>query len=207
MSDGGAGCIAVAAAGECCWEAEVLEGVIQVLPPAGQCGSGLLCFDRSRCSEQGCHYLSRVAVGGRVLTMGCSDVTQSTAAGPEDCAGDCNQDGEVTIDELLAMVNIALGLSPPFRCRAADADCSGSVGVNELVGAVRHALAGDCAPELGLCYESSTCAADPSGYLSFPASRARCCKLWRDLDLPFTWCADGASDSATGSCNQCWLPC
>ena len=111
----------------------------------------------------------------------------------------------VTIDEIMAMVDRALGLFPRIGCGAADADCSGAVDITELIAAVQHALAGDCTVELGLCYESSICSAAP-GFWSF-ASRARCCELWRDLGLPFTWCADAAGDRATGSCRQCWLPC
>jgi hypothetical protein len=56
------------------------------------------------------------------------------------CAGDCNGDGHVGIDELILAVNIALGQSAVQACLAADGDDSGEVQINELLGAVRSAL-------------------------------------------------------------------
>jgi hypothetical protein len=36
--------------------------------------------------------------------------------GPPSCVGDCNADGEVTVDEILTMVNIALGNADATAC-------------------------------------------------------------------------------------------
>lgn len=58
------------------------------------------------------------------------------------CAGDCDGNGEVTINELVQAVAIALGRSPTDACRAADANADGTVAINELVAAVRSALGG-----------------------------------------------------------------
>jgi cysteine-rich repeat protein len=58
------------------------------------------------------------------------------------CGGDCNENGQVTVNELVTAVNIALGTSPVADCPAADGDSSGSVEINELVTAVNHALSG-----------------------------------------------------------------
>jgi hypothetical protein len=63
------------------------------------------------------------------------------ATGPF-CAGDCNADGEVTIDELMRAVNIALGLVDRRECIAVDVDSDGEVEIHELVGAVDLALDG-----------------------------------------------------------------
>jgi hypothetical protein len=52
----------------------------------------------------------------------------------------------VTINELITAVNIALGESPLESCATVDVDNSGTVAVNELVGAVRRALDGCDAP-------------------------------------------------------------
>jgi C1A family cysteine protease len=57
------------------------------------------------------------------------------------CAGDCDHDGRVTVDELVTGVNMALGRLPVDRCP----DLSGGdddVTVNELIAAVNSALAG-----------------------------------------------------------------
>ena len=61
------------------------------------------------------------------------------------CAGDCNGSGEVTIGELVTLVNIVLGNASIDQCRAGDRDGNGTVTVNEVVAAVKRALEG-CAP-------------------------------------------------------------
>jgi hypothetical protein len=58
------------------------------------------------------------------------------------CAGDCNRDGLVSINELITAVNIALGNSPLSGCRVTDLDGNGRLEVNELIAAVNDALAG-----------------------------------------------------------------
>jgi len=58
------------------------------------------------------------------------------------CAGDCNGSDTVTVDELVAGVNIALGSRPLVDCPAFDRNGSGTVTVEELVQAVQAALAG-----------------------------------------------------------------
>lgn len=62
--------------------------------------------------------------------------------GPAACAGDCNGDGTVTVDEIIRGVNIALGLTAVDDCLAFDADGGGSVTVDEIVTAVNNALSG-----------------------------------------------------------------
>jgi hypothetical protein len=54
--------------------------------------------------------------------------------------GDCNGDGQVTIDELILAVNIALGNAKMSSCRALDGDGDGKASVNELVRAVSNSL-------------------------------------------------------------------
>jgi hypothetical protein len=58
------------------------------------------------------------------------------------CAGDCNGDGTVAINELIRGVNITLELSPTSECTAMDLDASGSVAINELIAAVNASLGG-----------------------------------------------------------------
>jgi len=58
------------------------------------------------------------------------------------CPGDCNSDGNVTVNELVLMVNIALGTSPVSECSSGDANEDGGITVDELVTAVNHALSG-----------------------------------------------------------------
>jgi cytochrome c peroxidase len=58
------------------------------------------------------------------------------------CTGDCNLDGSVTVDELIASVNVALDTAPLAACVVADVDGDGMVAVNELIAAVGRALNG-----------------------------------------------------------------
>lgn len=61
------------------------------------------------------------------------------------CAGDCNGDGETTVDEIIIGVNIALGLAPRTNCGIADSSGDGQVSVDEIIAAVNAALSG-CGP-------------------------------------------------------------
>src|SRR5271156_1917889 len=54
------------------------------------------------------------------------------------CIGDCNDDGRVTITEIVVGVNIALGDTPPSVCRVGGL----GFGINGLVTSVLNALAG-----------------------------------------------------------------
>ena len=58
------------------------------------------------------------------------------------CVGNCNGDGEVTVDELIKGVNIALGTLPLSDCLSFDANGDGIVTVDEIVKAVNAALNG-----------------------------------------------------------------
>lgn len=58
------------------------------------------------------------------------------------CAGDCGNDGEVSIDELVTMLNVALGNADVSVCGAGDANSDGEITVDELITAVSSALVG-----------------------------------------------------------------
>src|SRR5215470_8294534 len=61
-------------------------------------------------------------------------------ATPTPCAADCNGDGMVTVDEVLACVNMALGTSD--SCPPCDSSGDGTVTVDEILGAISDALNG-----------------------------------------------------------------
>lgn len=61
---------------------------------------------------------------------------------PPNCAGDCDGDGEVTIDNLLVLVNIALDQAPLTSCSAGDLNGDRSITIDEIVAAVGAALSG-----------------------------------------------------------------
>ncbi|MFI5395793.1 MAG: plastocyanin/azurin family copper-binding protein [Candidatus Binatia bacterium] len=58
------------------------------------------------------------------------------------CVGDCNGNGQVTVDEILTMVNIALGNAQITACEAGDANHDGHITVDEILTAVNNALNG-----------------------------------------------------------------
>ena len=66
---------------------------------------------------------------------------------PQPCAGDCDGSGEVTVDEILLLVNVALGNMPLQACASADTDGSGVIEITEILAAVNHALFG-CEPRI-----------------------------------------------------------
>ena len=73
---------------------------------------------------------------------GTYQVTATTFAAASLCAGDCNANGEVTVDELVKGVNIALGNTSLAQCPSFDTTGDGEVTVDELIRAVNNALNG-----------------------------------------------------------------
>jgi len=68
--------------------------------------------------------------------------TPSTTATPRDCPGDCDDDGSVTVDEVITGVNIALDTIGLGQCPIFDTDDSGTVTIDELIVAINNALNG-----------------------------------------------------------------
>ena len=110
------------------------------------CGNGVVdpgeaCDDGNSIGGDGCS-VTCAADGGATPTATPIGAPSPTPTGVAPCAGDCGDDGLVSVDELIVAVNIALGMQPPAQCPAADVDASGGVTIDELVTAVNHALSG-----------------------------------------------------------------
>jgi len=58
------------------------------------------------------------------------------------CAGDCDDTGAVTIDDIIRMVNIAQMTAPIADCLAGDVDGDGTITVDEIIQAVNNAQNG-----------------------------------------------------------------
>ena len=56
------------------------------------------------------------------------------------CVGDCDGSGDVTVNEIITMVNVALGSAQLSACPPGDADGSGDITINEIIQAVNNAL-------------------------------------------------------------------
>jgi len=63
----------------------------------------------------------------------------------QQCVGDCNGNGAITIDELVTGVNISLGTAPVANCPVFDANDNGVVAIDELITVVNNSLYG-CPP-------------------------------------------------------------
>ncbi len=91
-------------------------------------------------------------VGGSVDVVAAATPTPSPSPSPtatptpRPCAGDCNGDRDVPINELIAIVNIALGNLPLSSCGAGDVSGNGEITIDEILQAVNVALAGCPAP-------------------------------------------------------------
>jgi virginiamycin B lyase len=58
------------------------------------------------------------------------------------CAGDCNHDNSVTVNEIITLVNIALGTTNVSQCAAGDANHDNEITIDEILTAVNKALTG-----------------------------------------------------------------
>jgi hypothetical protein len=86
-----------------------------------------------------------VAAGAVLAALVLPALTQGA-----ECVGDCNDNGEVVVNELITGVNIALGTALVDTCPIFDENQDGDVTVNELIKAVNYALEGCPPAEEGL---------------------------------------------------------
>jgi cohesin domain-containing protein len=61
---------------------------------------------------------------------------------PLPCAGDCDGSGSVSVDDLLILVNIALGSAPATDCADGDGNADGEITIDDILTAVNHTLEG-----------------------------------------------------------------
>jgi len=106
-------------------------------------------------------------------------IDRATAFVPE-CIGDCSANHQVTVDELVRGVNIALETLPVDSCPIFDRNTDEHVTIDELIAGVNAALQG-CYPVTfrGLCRRPGaigliTCAAGSAVRLSVCLDRTRC---------------------------------
>ena len=59
------------------------------------------------------------------------------------CPGDCNGDGQVTINEVVLLINIDLDEASLSSCQAGDRNLDGTVTIEEILAAINSAL-NDC---------------------------------------------------------------
>lgn len=104
---------------------------LEILPAADR-SPALLSADFASLGDASGKLLDVDAVGGTVII---TDLQQP-------CLGDCNGDGQVTVDEAVRAVAIALGTQPLSACPVADANGDGEVRIEELIEIVRAVIGG-----------------------------------------------------------------
>jgi hypothetical protein len=82
------------------------------------------------------------------LSVACVPIVVAAGTMPT-CAGDCDRHGEVTVDELVLLVNVALGMDSVAQCENGDGDGNELITVDEILTAIRGAL--DGCPETDVC--------------------------------------------------------
>jgi mono/diheme cytochrome c family protein len=73
---------------------------------------------------------------------GLYDLADPACQPPAACVGDCGETTQVTVDDILTMVNIALGNANVTSCSAGDANSDDQITVDEILAAVSNALNG-----------------------------------------------------------------
>ncbi len=106
--------------------------------------------------------------------------TAALAAGsgtPPSCVGDCGNDGQVTVDEILTMVNIALGNADVSACDSGDENDDGQMTVDEILKGVNSALNGCAIPDV-----SGTRQRDQAAILSSTCASAVTARVQSSID-------------------------
>ncbi len=85
--------------------------------------------------------ITTIPVGGSLGRIALASMPNGCVV-PSGCTGDCGNDRSVSVAELLALVNIALGTTSVSECRAGDANRDALITIDELLVAVNKALSG-----------------------------------------------------------------
>lgn len=76
------------------------------------------------------------------IAVGSAPMGAAIAGVPRLCTGDCDGDGETTVEELLAGISIALGTTHLDACPPLDRDRSGEITIDEILAALTVVLEG-----------------------------------------------------------------
>ncbi len=87
-----------------------------------------------------------------------------------DCTGDCDSNGAVAVNELITLVNMALGTLDVQACVAGDLNADGQITVNEIITAVNYALSGCPGATTGLRVEPVPFHVVPASPTSIPTA-------------------------------------
>ena len=111
------------------------------------CLAVFLCQDvEARCQGGTCTLVTASAIPTPIATVPATPTAVTPMSVVSACYGDCDGDGRVTVDEIMMLINMALGGSAPAEaCPAASVDCNPSpfgVYIDCLLEAIDHAVHG-----------------------------------------------------------------
>jgi hypothetical protein len=144
-----------------------------------------------KCSDQSRWY--RSVLGFVAVSVAATIVMIAPPRAHAACTGDCSGDGEVTVNELITMVNIALGTAQVSTCTAGDVNGDGEITVNEIIAGVNSALNG-CTPAAGGCGDGVVEAGedcDNGGTCIGGSDAGKSCKGDSECDQSGGVCLDG----------------
>jgi len=148
---GGPTAMAISPDGAELYVASFLSGAVSELDVfARAAATGTVMFSENHLNGDGVvglHGADAVAVSPdsqHVYVSGSADsaIAVFTTGSVATCAGDCDGDGSVTVNELIKGVNIALGTLATDQCPSMDVDGDGNITIDELLKAVNAALVG-----------------------------------------------------------------
>lgn len=127
-------------------------------------------------------HLSRVVTAVLIMVSTVTILHDSAVAGsveapkpPEDKCGDCNHDGELTIDELITTVRLSLARCPTTGACCGDCNGDGYVTINEVVSTLKN-LSSDRLSSCGLgCF--GPCYSPVKGDPPCPCEGLQCTEL------------------------------
>jgi hypothetical protein len=127
----------------------LLDGIADT--PGGGLGSATLTLPDVECDRctlqiiQVMYDKPPYVTPGNDIYYQCADLVLRRTEPPPSCRGDCDGDGRVSVDELIAGIRISLGIEGLDACPVFDSDADGNVRVDDVVRAVASALT-DCRP-------------------------------------------------------------
>jgi hypothetical protein len=108
----------------------------------GACIQNPTCAGDTVCVPSNTPYINGCCTCATVTPTPSGAGTPIVTPTPILCTGDCHDDSQVTVDEILTMVNIALGNLDVSSCQPGDANDDNQVTIDEILTAVNNALNG-----------------------------------------------------------------
>jgi hypothetical protein len=160
-----------------------------------------------------CAGLLNLSLCGAMLSHPTIALAQGDGGAAAGCVGDCGGNLEVTVNELITMVNIALGTAQLSACAVGDSNGDGEITVNEIITAVNNAL-NACPAGNGVCGDGHVdsgedcdnggiCIGGTNAGTSC-TSESTCQGQGSCIDGPqANWACNSDSDCPTSKCLRC----